>query len=79
MGTMGCGLFCGRLQQAGLQGQQFLRVLDRQGGLGGLCCFAHGGLGHLQVQFDELFDAFESLVGQAKEGFDRGFVGSSSN
>jgi hypothetical protein len=29
----------------------------------------------LQVQFDELLDAFEGLVGQAEEGFDIGLVG----
>jgi hypothetical protein len=62
----GC-LFGGGLQQRGLQGQQFLSVLGRQSGLGGLSGFAHRGLGHLQVQLDELFNAFEGLGGQAEQ------------
>ena len=69
------GLFGGRLQQAGLQGQELLCVLGRQGGLGVFGGFADRGARHLQVQFDELLDAFERLVGQAEEGFDVGLLG----
>jgi len=58
-----------------LQGEQLLRVLDRHGGLGRVGGFAQGGLGDLQVQLDELLDAFESLVGQTEQGFDVGLVG----
>ena len=36
--------------------------------------FAQGGLGGGHVQLDELLDAFESLGGQAEEGFDGGFL-----
>jgi hypothetical protein len=58
-----------------LQGQQFLCVLDAQDSLGGAGSFGQGGLGGGDVQFDELFNAFESLGGQTKQGFDVGFVG----
>ena len=73
--AIGGGLLGGRLQQAGLQGQQLLRVLDRQRGLGVFGGFGHRGLGDLQVQFDQLLDAFEGLAGQAEQGFDVGLVG----
>jgi uncharacterized repeat protein (TIGR03806 family) len=73
--AVGGGLFSQRLEQAGLQGQQFLGVLDAQDGLGVGGGFVQGGLGGGHVQFDELFDAFEGLVGQAEQGFDVGFVG----
>ncbi|WP_316893264.1 hypothetical protein [Ralstonia mannitolilytica] len=35
---------------------------------------SQGGLDDLQVQFDQLFDAFKCLVGQAEEGFQVGLV-----
>ena len=75
MAAVGGGLLGGRLQQAGLQGQQLLRVLDRQRGLGGFGGFAQRGLGDLQVQLDQLLDAFEGLGGQAEQGFDVGLLG----
>ena len=66
MAAVGGGLLGSRLQQRGLQGQQFLRILHRQRGGGGFGNFAQRGLGDLQVQFDEFFDALEGLVGQAE-------------
>jgi hypothetical protein len=73
--AVGGGLLGGRLQHRGLQRHQLLRVLDRQRSLGGLGGLGQRGLGDLQVQLDELLDAFEGLVGQAEEGLDIGLVG----
>jgi hypothetical protein len=42
--AVGGGLLGGRLQQAGLQGQQLLRVLHRQGGAGRFGDFAEAAL-----------------------------------
>ncbi|MGC3984202.1 MAG: hypothetical protein QM777_05455 [Pseudorhodoferax sp.] len=37
--------------------------------------FGQGGLGSGDVQFDQLFDAFEGLGSQAEQQFEVGFVG----
>ena len=71
-------LFSQRLEQAGLQSQQFLSVFHAQQGLCVASGFRQGSFGSGQVQFNQLFNAFESLVGQAKQGFDIGFVGSNN-
>src|SRR6201985_2159818 len=47
--AVGGGLLGGGLQQAGLQGQQFLGILDAEAGGGGGLHFGHRGLGDLQV------------------------------
>jgi hypothetical protein len=52
-----------------------LRVLDGQHGGAGLGGFADGAARDLQVQLDELFHAFEGLLGQAEEGLDVGLLG----
>jgi hypothetical protein len=65
--AIGGGLLGGGLDQAGLQGQQLLRVLDRQGGLDRRRSFGQGGLGDLGVQLDQLLDAFEGEAGKAEE------------
>jgi len=72
--AVGGGLLGQGLEQGGLQGDQFLRVLDAQHGLAGFGGFGQGGLGGGDVQLDELLDAFEGLRGQAEEGFDVGFL-----
>src|SRR5262249_3653983 len=73
--AVGGGLLGERLEQGGLQGQQFLGVLDVQARLGRLGGFGQGGAGSGDVQFDDLLDAFESLGGQAEQGFDIGLLG----
>jgi hypothetical protein len=72
---VGGGLVSHGLDQAGLQGQQFLRVLGRQDGLGVAERLFHHGFGGSQVQFDQLFEAGESLGGEALQGLQVGFVG----
>ena len=72
--AVGGGLLSQGLEHRGLQGQQFLRVLDAQQGLGRAGGFGQGGLGGGQVQLDELLDAFECLAGQTEQGFDGGFL-----
>ncbi|MDT4847919.1 hypothetical protein FQZ97_819960 [compost metagenome] len=57
-----------------MQRQQLLGVLDAQGGLDGALGFGQGGLGSGHVQFDQLFNAFESLGGQAEQGFEVCFL-----
>jgi hypothetical protein len=47
-----------------------LRVLDRQGGLGVRGGIGDRRLGDLQVQLDQLLDAFEGGAGEAEKGFD---------
>jgi hypothetical protein len=51
-----------------------LRVLDGQQRLGVGLRLGQRGLGGLQVQLDQLLDAFEGLVGQAEQGFEVGFL-----
>ena len=63
------------LQQAGLQREQFLGILGAEGGDRGALHFAQRSLGDLQVQLDELLDAFERLVGQVEQRFEVGFLG----
>ena len=75
MAAVRSGLFGSGLQQAGLQSQQLLRVLDRQRGGGRFGGFAQRGLCDLQVQLDELLDAFEGLGGEAEQGLDAGLLG----
>ena len=70
------GLFSQGLQHAGLQGQQFLCVLDGQHGLGVGGGFGQGGARGGNVQLHQLFNAFEGLVRQAEQGFDVGLLGS---
>ena len=53
----------------------FLRVLHGQRGAGRLGDFTDGGLGDLQVQLNELLDAFEGFVGETEEGLDIGALG----
>ena len=62
-------------QQAGLQGHEFLHVLDAEHGLGVAGGLVQGGARGGQVQLDELFHAFKGLGRQAKQGFDVGLVG----
>jgi hypothetical protein len=69
------GLLGSRLEQARLQGQQLLRVLDRQRGLGVRGGFGHRRLGDLEVELDQLLDAFERRVGQVEQGLDVGLLG----
>jgi hypothetical protein len=68
--VVGGDLLGGRLEQVGLQREQLLRVLDRQRGLHVLRGVADRGLGDLEVQLDELLDAFEGGSGEAEQRFD---------
>ena len=74
--AVGSGLFGQGLEQARLQGQQFLGILDAHHGLGMVAGFSQGSLGSGQIEFDNLLDAFKRLARQAEQGFDIGFVGS---
>ena len=49
--------------------------IDEAGGLGVLGGLGQRGLGNLQVQLDELFDAFKGFLGEPEQGLDIGFVG----
>jgi len=72
--AVGQGLFSQGLEQAGLQRQQLLRLLGGQHGLGVGIGFRQSGARGGHVQFDELFNAFESLAGQAENGFEVGLL-----
>ena len=75
LAAVGGGLVSGGLQQAGLQGQQRLRILHRQRGKAGFGRVAEAGLDDLQIERGELLDAFERLGGEAQHNFEVGLVG----
>ena len=74
MTAVGGGFLGQGLHQAGLQGQEFLGVFDAQNGFGMVGRLVQGGFGSLHIEFDQLLDAFEGLVGQAEHGFDGSFL-----
>ena len=73
--AVGSSLFSQRLEQAGLQGHQFLCVFHAQNSAGVGGGFGQSSARSGQVQLHQLFHAFEGLVGQTKQGFNVGFVG----
>jgi hypothetical protein len=73
--AVGGRLLAGGLEQALLQRDQLVRVLDGQGGLGRLRGFGHRDLGGRDVEFDQLLDAFEDGATEAVQRGDVGLLG----
>ena len=66
-------LFGVRLGVRGGQREKFLRILGGQNLLGGNRRFFQRGLGSVDVQVDQLFNAFKGLVGQRGQQCELGF------
>jgi hypothetical protein len=73
--AVGSGLLGQGLEQAGLQGQQLLCVLHAQTAWAVPAASVRAALEAVTFSSTSFSHAFERLGGQAKQGFDVGFVG----